>query len=238
MPDLISNLASLMQRNIETLDAIAQNAANANTQGYKSVEESVAVQSFSQLLAGDSEISQSVSLLAGSVETTDRFTDVASLGDAWFTVQTPDGVAYTRQGNFSVDANGMLTTQSGYPVLGTDGELRVGSGMFSVNSLGAIDTADGARLTMALARPVDSAGVIAKGHGLYTGDFELLDTISNDNAANRYTLQQFALESSNVDVADDMVSLMSTTRHIESLQRAMSTYNELLNTGINQLGNR
>jgi flagellar basal-body rod protein FlgF len=48
---------------------------------------------------------------------------------------------------------------------------------------------------------------------------------------------QGALERANVDAADEMLRLMETTRHIDSVRRAISTYDQMLDRGINNLGN-
>ena len=50
------------------------------------------------------------------------------------------------------------------------------------------------------------------------------------------SLVQGALEQSNVDVADETIRLMETTRHLESIQRAISTYDKVLEVGINRIG--
>jgi len=57
-------------------------------------------------------------LRSGSFRPTDNPLDVAIDGDGWFVVQTPQGIRYTRKGNFAVSRNGMLVTSDGYSVLG------------------------------------------------------------------------------------------------------------------------
>ena len=61
----------------------------------------------------------------GDLRDTGNALDLALEGRGFFTVQTPDGVAYTRQGTFSLNAEGILVTSGGLPVLGENGPLRL-----------------------------------------------------------------------------------------------------------------
>jgi flagellar basal-body rod protein FlgF len=81
----------------------------------------------------------------GTLETTGVATDLAVEGDGLFVVQSAAGIAYTRAGNFAIDAAGALTTQAGEPVLGTDGRPIVVPGGASTFSVGPDGTVISAR---------------------------------------------------------------------------------------------
>lgn len=105
------------------LDTIAQNVANLATTGYRAEEvkfdtvlaeaEAAGGQSTAFVAQGDSFLSRRT----GSVTKTDNPLDVAVQGDAWFAIQTPGGVAYTRDGRMQMQQTGELTTLQGYPFL-------------------------------------------------------------------------------------------------------------------------
>jgi flagellar basal body rod protein FlgG len=71
----------------------------------------------------------------------------------------------------------------------------------------------------------------ALGDGLYAYEGGL-------HPADGSTLHQGVLEGSNVSLNDEMIRLITLSRHIESVQRAMIAYDQMLNVGINELGNR
>ncbi|PCK03399.1 MAG: hypothetical protein COA42_21310 [Alteromonadaceae bacterium] len=247
MSDLISSLANVMQAEINTLDVIAQNSANANTTAYRSQRSVINQPSFLQFIAapentkthsGDA-ISRPLDssppamhtkllLSDGSLSMTQAPLDFALTGDAWFGIQHPEGLQLTRNGHFHLDDNGTLVTTHGYPVLGSDMQTINGLTLQSrIDSDGQL--VDGNQKLLIL-RALDSNSIVPQGEGLYLSH-------SGVDAAQNYQVIQGALEGSNVDIGNDMVRLLQTTRHIESLQRAMSSYDSIMESGINQIGN-
>jgi flagellar hook-basal body protein len=110
---------------------VADNIANANTVGFK---QSRTLQTDYELsimnaarprdrAAGNGTVPTGLKLdiSQGPLEVTGVQTDLAVEGDGLFVVRTGGGIAYTRAGDFLTDANGMLVTQQGYPVLDTAG---------------------------------------------------------------------------------------------------------------------
>lgn len=161
----------------------------------------------------------------GAVQSTGRDLDVALNGDGWLTVQGPDGrEAYTRAGNLRVNTEGLLETGNGELVLGDGGPIAVpeynslqiavdgtvsivprGQGPETVASLGRIK----------LVNP--AAGDIAKGPD---GLFRMRDgTDAVPDAGVRLT--QGALESSNVNVADALVTMIELSRRFDMEVKAM-----------------
>src|SRR3954469_22970764 len=114
-------------------DQIANDLANASTPGYKADRSSQ--NSFGQLLLANSLTGQPVGNLGlgveigrvvtdfspGSIRETDEPLEFAIEGTGFFAIQTPAGVRYTRNGQFSVSANGTLVTAQGHQVLGQGG---------------------------------------------------------------------------------------------------------------------
>lgn len=235
MSDLILGIAAVIQREINMVGGLAHNSANVNTTGYK------AVKTFSRLSGVDAAGSQAVEWhrqlsVGSSIDTgngafqkTGVPTDIAVSGDAWLTVDTPEGVRLTRNGHLYVDAEGFLRNSQAFKVLGKAGPIIIPGGEFTVGSDGRITAGDEKLDTLALVAVADPASLTAEDSGLYRTGAQL-------EPATRFMVYQGALEKSNVDLGTDMVRLMETTRHIESMQRALSAYDSLLDSGINKIG--
>src|SRR5262245_60886731 len=121
--------ASGMLAELVRQDQIANDLSNASTPGYKA--DRSAQQSFGDLLLANRKSGEAIGTLGlgtqiseirtdltqAPLRQTDEPLDLALQGDGFFAVQTPQGVRYTRDGQFSLDANGQLVNQSGYTVL-------------------------------------------------------------------------------------------------------------------------
>ena len=112
----------VMQRHMEV---IANNIANASTPGYKG-EELMFVEYLAPTESGDTvsyvqDLAVARDFSEGDLSRTGNPLDLAIHGDGWFVVDRPEGTAYTRNGHFTLNEKGQLTTTGGYPVLATDG---------------------------------------------------------------------------------------------------------------------
>lgn len=230
MSDFIISLADVMRAEIDSLNSIAQNNANVNTNGYKSARSSATYEGFLDKLQSTSENNSTtkVNVKQGSISITDRNLDFAISGSGWFGVQF-DGETYlTRNGNFQLSSDGILTTASGHPVLSANGgPITLTSQSVVLEDGGMLISSAGEQHKLGVFQPNDSLEPM--GNSLYASS-----SISMSNASHK--IHQGALEESNVDPSSDMVRMMEVTRHIESMQRAINTYNELLGTGIKEIG--
>ena len=156
-----SGMVSEMARH----DLIANDLANASTPGYKADR---AVQgSFGDLLLSNTATGQAVGTLglgsrikrqitdmtAQPLRETGEALDFAVEGDGFFAVQTPQGVRYTRNGQFAAAADGTLTDQRGNAVLGQNGQpVRIGAdGKVDANAVGLFTVANARKVGDALA---------------------------------------------------------------------------------------
>lgn len=234
MTDLIMQLGGVIQREIDTLKEVSQNVANANTPGYK------ATRAFSVFPQGTVSPGAAPSLSAienqatikvdgGALQLTGRPTDLAVSGDAWLVLQTPEGARLTRNGRFRIDTTGQLVSQAGYPVLGQSGPLTVGQGALKVDVTGDVSVDSRVVGQLMVVRVADPQAITAAGGGLYVSSLPMQVT-------DRYVIHQGMQEGSNADLSTDMVKIMEVSRHIESVQRALTAYDGMLSSGINQLG--
>tara|TARA_B100001250_G_scaffold370869_1_gene355318 strand:+ start:6015 stop:6728 length:714 start_codon:yes stop_codon:yes gene_type:complete len=235
MSDAIMQLAGVIQRDINNLDAVAQNIANANTPGYR------AGRTFSTLIASPADAQPLIALEylssrsttqlgGGAIQTTGISTDLALDGDAWFLVSTPAGTALTRNGELGVDTQGYLVTRAGqHRLLGSDGPIFVPEGDLTVDSSGGL-TVMGERIdSLQLVSVSRADSLVPLGDGLYRATGAL-------KKAQSFNVTQGAREASNVAIGEEMVRIMEISRHVETMQRALSAYDDMLNSGINQLG--
>ena len=205
-------------------DQIANDLANASTPGYKA--DRVTQRAFADLLLTNTVTGQTIGGLTTGVGIDRMVTDLAPqplrdtgepldmaiAGDGFFGVQTPQGVRYTRNGQFTEAANGTLTDQLGNAVLGRSGQpVKVGAD-------GHVSAADVGVFTL--------ANVAKQGDNLFTG-----------SAAGQATgtVRTGALEGSGVDPARTMVDMIASFRAFEAGQRAIQTIDDTLHKTATQV---
>ena len=210
---------------------VADNIANANTPGFKA---SRAAQSDFELellrSAGGALGPLATAVVAatptldggpGALETTGVATDLAVDGGGLFVVRSAAGIAYTRAGNFMIDAAGNLTTQAGEAILGTDGRPIVvpgGASSFSVAPDGTVG-ATGQRIAIA-AWP--AGGLERRGGTLLGIPGGAGAPATPPGAPAAGTIRQGALERSNVDLTTSMTELIGNQRSLALNARALS----------------
>ena len=170
----------------------------------------------------------------GPLQTTGNPLDLALAGaNAFFAVQTPAGVRYTRDGQFLRDGNGNLTTQDGDNVLNTQGQpinlQPQGAGNVGTVSIGA----DGAITQQGL--PIDHLQVVQFNNLRALrpeGDNRYTDTGQAGPVASTVGVQQGVLEKSNANVIRSMVDLISAERWFDANQRVIKTQDDATNLAI------
>jgi flagellar basal-body rod protein FlgG len=236
------------------MSVISNNLANVNTTGFKrdrAVFNDLIYQNLRQVGAQSSEntelpsglmLGTGVKVVAtqkehsqGNIVQTGNSLDVAVQGKGYFQVLHPDGsIVYTRDGTFSLTADGILVTPNGYEVqpamtvptnatsvtIGSDGVVSaLTSGSTTPTQIGQIE----------LAYFVNPQGLEPIGDNLYreTNASGGVNTAipGNDSTG---TLIQGALESSNVNVVEELVNMIETQRAYEMNSKAISTTDEML----------
>ena len=219
-PAIQAVMRSLGQ-DVKSLTSISNNVANMHTPGYR---RSQAIPDFSATEG----LRTQVDGREGAMAQTTRPLDLALRGSGFFTVMRGDDRMLTRSGAFSIDQEGMLVTAQGDRVLGDAGPIEMPSGQVRVDAQGGL-WAEGQQFAqLQIIDIADPSRLTPNG----------LNRYRYDGAEKPWegAVLQGALEQANVDAADEMVQLMQTTRHVESLQRVISIYDKVLDTGINRLG--
>jgi len=209
----------------EKLTTASINMANANTVGYKPARLSLSSQN--NIVQVDKNV---VNFSEGGKQNTFNQLDLALEGEGFFVVQANQGVAYTRKGNFSLNAEGTMVTQEGLPVLGQNGTIRIQGNNFTISGDGTIQV-DGTEIDkLRLAdfpRPYPFAG--NSGTLFYP-------TTPNvqEQSAKGVVVRQGQLEFSNTNLMEEMTRLIEISNNYESCQKVMQTVDEMDQKIINE----
>ena len=238
------------------LDAIANNLANADTTGFK---RDIAVsKSFPELLMrrmnddgvyetpfGSADVAPIVGKIGLGVETNELYTDfeqgsfkqtsihtdVALSGEGFFAVQTPQGERYTRNGNFLVGKEGILETKEGYPVLGENGYIHVADDRFVVNQDGMVYSENDMELIdrLKVVRFDNERYLEKMGSSLYK-DTNVTGPAYIAEGNERPQFLQGYIETSNVNVVNEMVSMIEVNRAYEANQKTIQSQDTMMST--------
>ncbi|WP_182187755.1 flagellar basal-body rod protein FlgF [Pectinatus frisingensis] len=169
----------------------------------------------------------------GALENTGNKLDLALTGDGYFAVNTPQGVRYTRDGNFYRSAAGQLVTANNQAVLGTNGSainLPPDTADINIGSDGTVNAGGQDVGQIQVVNFADRRALIKEGNNLYYPQ-----NGARPQAANA-SIQQGFLERSNVNVAKEMVELINNYRTYEADSKALTTQDSLLDKAVNDVG--
>ena len=238
------------------LDAISNNLANADTTGFK---RDIAVsKSFPELLMrrmgddgvyetpfGSADVAPIIGKIGLGVETNELYTDfeqgsfkqtsthtdMALSGEGFFAVETPNGERYTRNGNFLVGKEGILVTKEGYPVLGENGYIQVADDRFTVNQDGMVYSEDDMELIdrFKIVRFDNERYLQKMGSSLYK-DTDVTGAAYIAEGKERPVVLQSYVETSNVNVVNEMVSMIEVNRAYEANQKTIQAQDTMMST--------
>jgi flagellar basal-body rod protein FlgG len=243
-----------MQAQQTQLDVISHNLANVSTSGFKrgtAVFEDLIYQNLRQVGANTNEqtelptglqiglgvrtVATARSYTQGSLQQTSNNLDVAINGNGFFQVEMPDGTtAYSRDGNFKVNAQGQLVTSSGYRVLGgvtipaQARSVTIGNdGVVSVTVPGSTQPQQAGAIE--LATFVNPAGLEPRGQNLFTETpASGTPTTGAPGSEGLGNVMQGYVESSNVNVVQELVTMIQTQRAYEMNSKAIQTSDQML----------
>ena len=236
------------------LDVISHNLANVSTTGFKranAVFEDLMYQNLRQVGASSTEqstlptglqlglgvrtVATSRSFAQGSMQQTNNNLDVAINGNGFFQVTMPDGtIGYTRDGTFQVNAQGQMVNSSGLAVangitvpanakslsIAADGTVSV-----TVAGSSAPQTVG----TLAMASFVNPAGLEPKGQNIFAETAASGQPSGGTPGTNGLgVIMQGFLETSNVNVVQELVTMIQTQRAYEMNSKAIQTSDQML----------
>lgn len=170
----------------------------------------------------------------GSYIETGNKLNVAIKGNGMFVVMTPQGIRYTRDGSFSLDSEGALVTQDGFPVLGQRGIITIDGKDVNIDEVGRVFVDNNEIDTLRIAIFSKDDVLRKQGNNLfYMVNGNLLP---EDSYVDYVKIKQGYLESSNVNVIREMVDMITAYRAYEAAQKAIQSHDQTLNKAVNDVG--
>ncbi len=236
------------------IDVIANNIANTSTSGFKKSRavfedllyqvvrqpgaqssQQTQISNGLQLGTGVQPVSTARIFTQGNLQATQNTLDLAISGNGFFQVLMPDGtIGYTRNGSFQKDNQGNIVTPDGYPLQPNinipDTALAVSIGNDGTVSMTQAGTAQPVQLgTIQLATFINPGGLLSVGSNLYLETASSGTPTPNTPGQNGAGIvEQGYVETSNVDVAEELVSMIEAQRAYELNSKVVSTSDQML----------
>ena len=242
------------------MDVLANNMANLNNAGFKSdglvfreifppFNEGSSADASKNALLPPNDSNENVSYVAvdtlytdhsqGIFHKTDNPLDLALEGDGFFEIETPQGIRYTRNGNFRLDTGKNLVTQDGNFLLDKNKQkikIEDNSGKIDFGPDGTISVGNGfgnqPAGTLSLVKFEDTSGIAKEGNGLY----KIMDNKIKPIAADNIKVAQGVLERSNVNSIEEMTNMITAIRAFEAYQKVIQTIDEADDQAVNSIG--
>lgn len=235
-------------------DIITNNLANVGTAGYR--KESISISSFTEILNRETggmdgmhqssceiatppgmEMSSKLSSSSvthssqGSLKETGNPFDMAldDNGRGFFTIQTPEGIKFTRAGSFRLSTSGYLVTNDGSFVLGHRGPMKLNGSNFQVSNEGVVSV-DGKPVDRLLVTVFDDTKQLKR-----AGDSNFVAE-GGVRATTDFQLKQGYVEQANVNSINEMVDMMMVMRNYEANQKVLQAHDQRLQKTVNELG--
>lgn len=233
MSDIISIIAHECIRQIDLLDSVTNNIANVDTPGFKA-ERLYFSRGGPGDVPGESRLRRITvtNYSPGVMQRTDNVLDLAIQGKGFFVIQTKDGLAYTRDGSFTLNQDKDLVTQDGDYVLGRSGKIGITGDNIQISENGVINV-DGDEVDTL--KIVDFRKISAL-HRLGKGLYQDPDGSADPSIIKDPEIQSGCLELSNVQAIREMVEMINIQRSFGLYQKVMQTIQEQDKLSTNRVG--
>ncbi len=243
----------------ENINVISNNLANVSTNGFKrsraefqdllyqtlrmpgtETPQGTQIPTGIQIGMGSKLAAVSKNFQQGDFQQTNNELDLAIQGKGFFQILQPDGTtAYTRTGTFKLDNAGQMVTADGEP-MATPITIPQDALSISISNTGAVSVLRPGTVTpsvvgqVELANFVNPAGLISMGRGLYKEtDASGTPAVGNAGTSELGLLQQGSIETSNVNVVEELTNMILAQRAYEMNSKAITTSDEMMQTANN-----
>lgn len=240
-------LASGMLTQQRKINISSNNIANVNTAGYK--KEQAVTTNFGSLLINkykqngineESTPINNVSLIRtveenntihsqGVLEETGSMTDFAIMGAGFFAVDNDGQILYTRNGSFNIDEDGYLTLEGIGRVQGEFGDIYIGGDKFDFAEDGSIIVEEEVVDNIAVYDFLDYNSLNKFGEGMFISNIEP-DLVDYPKIVNK------TIERSNVNVTEELTSILSSQRALQTAAQALKIYDMINDKAVNEIG--
>jgi flagellar basal-body rod protein FlgG len=232
MADLIESARGILSLSERRMEATANNVANLTTPGFKAERLYSDVSAETDSRAPVTLMKERLDLDQGRLSKTNNPLDLAISGPGMFRLRSADGsVAYSRSGQFQTVDGGRVVNAQGMALQTSDGgDLVVPNANVKVLSDGTV--LDGERPIAKVGVYQVPVGIEVRllGGSLFSAPENFVEAVAQPQ------LRQGMLETSNVALADEMVSMMDALRQAESGARLVQTYDDLMGKAVSTLG--
>jgi flagellar basal-body rod protein FlgG len=219
-------------------DMIANNLANIETPGFKGD-----MMSFDEAL--DEVITTDFE--DGQTQHTGNVLDVSVNNGMFFSVETPGGIRYTRNGSFSLNAEGVLVSSNGHPIMGQNGPITINGNNIIINEVGDVivdgQNVDTLKIVNFGSDNIDEGWIFGEegsrledlkkeGSSYFRFDGENQNLPQADNAK----VSQGTLEESNVSAMNQMIRLIETQRNFEAYHKIIAAFMETDTKAVTDVG--
>lgn len=233
MDELMVTASRLIAAETRRVEMAAQNVANASTPGYRSqrIFQDALIEGVTRRGSPDDVMRVVPDLSPGKLVHTGNPYDLAIDGDGFFVVNTDRGVGYVRGGAFHKDDHSRLVTPEGWPLQAAGGGDLVidATGDWWLHANGSNTGEESSSSAVQIARFSDP-GNLHRDNGVFYA------SQAPDDDDGRSRISQGYLESSNVVLARDMVSVMESMRRVESGQKIVHAYDDMMGSVLQRLG--
>jgi flagellar basal body rod protein FlgG len=243
--DAISISALSMQNDLRKLDMVSHNVANLTTPGYKRAVSST--ESFISTVSRLESPQQAVAVMqnalptlksttdfrTASLQSTSNPLDLAIEGDGFFELVNNTGTFYSKRGNFVLDNKGQLALSGSDLLLNSfSGDIRLQTDEPEIDSQGRVFENGQEIAQIKIVSFENPSALVGLGKGIY----ELGETAPGIQDVELPSIRQAFLEASNTQPAEEMLTLMQLSRHIEATQQVIRGYDDMLATVFEDLG--
>jgi len=223
----------------QRMDVTANNLANMTTAGFKA--ERLMERELSQAPAQTSDQPTNVSFVdawklqrdmsTGPMERTGNSLDAAIDGEGFFSVQTPDGVAYTRDGRFQLDGGGKLVNHDGFAVMGQSGPITVdpNGGDVTIGRDGTVFQNSQALGQISVTAFDQPDQMVKMGSSLWQAPGQTGHTPTAVHVSGGF------VEGSNVNPVAELTQMIEISRSYESVAQMLSNADQLRGTAVDKL---
>jgi flagellar basal-body rod protein FlgG len=237
---IYTNAGSMLSLQLKQ-EITANNLANSNSTGFKKDgvfrkylidHDTILRQNASDFRHLEEVDGVEINFKQGELYATGNSLDTAIEGKGFFTIQTPDGIRYTRNGNFSLNQDGFIITSNGHYLLGNNGPIQALGDKIFIGDDGNITVDDNLIDVLRMADFPEPYVFNKIGNAL----FEAEDGTENPPAAGSFNIRQGFLEESNVEMIQEMVNMIQITRDFDSNQKSITMQDTTLDRAVNDIG--
>jgi flagellar basal-body rod protein FlgG len=228
---LIESASGILSASERRLENVSNNVSNISTPGFKRQISFEEVLNGRDAASAEALLRHQADLTQGQMRTTGNPLDLAISGPGFFRLRSGEDIVYSRQGQFSVRADGTVVTPQGQVL------QQAGGGDLVLERSNVEILEDGTVLDGT--RPVGKIGVYVAAdpaalHSLGGSTFADASETMEDAPAS--AIRQGMVEASNVVLGDEMVAMMATVRQAEGGARLVQVYDDLLGRAITTFG--